>query len=129
MNQKNFETLLKHLLKNSLTSAKFEEVKPVVELFLYSDYLPTTVENLKPLEKKRLLFLVEKFRRYSCSSVTRRQQLKAFAEELNTDHPNPPLQVSEFVDPLAKKLGLDEDLNHLKSQVLTLQKRHYQLPI
>ena len=125
MNQKTFETALKHLLKNSLTSAKFEEVKPVVELFLYSDYLPTTVENLKPLEKKRLLFLVEKFRRYSCSSVTRRQQLKAFAEKLNTDQSNHPLQDSELVDPLAKKLGLDEDLNHLKSQLLTLQTRHY----
>lgn len=125
MNQKDFETLLKYLLKSSLRSAKFEDVKPVVELFLYSDYLPTTVENLKPLEKKRLLFLVEKFRRYSCSSITRRQQLKAFAEKLNTDHSNPPLQVSEFVDPLAKKLGLDEDLNHLKSQLLTLQTRHY----
>lgn len=125
MNQNDFENALHHLLSHSLKTSTFDEIKPVVELFLYSDYLPTTVENLKPLEKKRLLFLVEKFRRYSCSSVTRRQQLKAFAEKLNTDHSNPPLQVSEFVDPLAKKLGLDEDLNHLKSQLLTLQTRHY----
>ena len=34
-------------------------------------------------------------------------------------------QSKKFVDPLAKRVGLDEDLNHLKSQLLTLQTRHY----
>lgn len=125
MNQNDFENALHHLLSHSLKTSTFDEVKPVVELFLYGDYLPTAVENLNPMEKKRLLFLLEKFRRYSCSSVTRRQQLKTFAESINIAQSNQSLLASDLVDPLAKKLGLNEDLNHLKSQLLTLQTRHY----
>ncbi len=33
--------------------------------------------------------------------------------------------VRTLVDPLAKKYGLNEDLNHLKPQLLSLQTRHY----
>ncbi|NUG82562.1 hypothetical protein HUN33_21580, partial [Acinetobacter bereziniae] len=105
------------------SSATFTEVKPVAEALLYSNFLPTVTSNLNTLEKRRLVFLVEKFRRYSCSSVSRRQQLKSLADNLSLQ--TPPLKSNQLVDPLAQKLGLDEDLNHLKSQLLTLQTRHY----
>ncbi|BCX72221.1 hypothetical protein KTJ16_14120 [Acinetobacter bereziniae] len=123
MDQVEFEHALFKLLKQSLSSATFTEVKPVAEALLYSNFLPTVTSNLNTLEKRRLVFLVEKFRRYSCSSVSRRQQLKSLADNLSLQ--TPPLKSNQLVDPLAQKLGLDEDLNHLKSQLLTLQTRHY----
>jgi hypothetical protein len=128
MNQQEFEKSLKKLVRQPLTFAKFEDVKPVAELLLYSEYLPTTMNNLSRMEKRRLLFLVEKFRRYSCSTVSRRQQLKSFADRLSTDQLHHTSQTSQLVDPLAKKLGLNEDLNHLKPQLLSMQTRHYTYP-
>lgn len=127
MNQLEFEHALKALLKQPLNSATFEQVKPVAEALLYSELLPAVSSSLNPLEKRRLFFLLEKFRRYSCSSVSRRQQLKALSQALNVV-PLPNTQdTRRLVDPLAKRVGLNEDLNHLKPQLLTLQTRHYSL--
>lgn len=56
MNQQKFEQALNDLVTQPLNSAKFEEVKPVVESLLYSDLLPTTVNKLGLTEKRRLLF-------------------------------------------------------------------------
>ena len=128
MNQQEFETSLKKLVRQPLTFAKFEDVKPVAELLLYSEFLPTTMKNLSRMEKRRLLFLVEKFRRYSCSTVSRRQQLKSFADRLSANQLHYTSQTSQFIDPLAKRLGLNEDLNHLKPQLLSMQTRHYTYP-
>ena len=128
MNQQEFEKSLKKLVRQPLTFAKFEDVKPVAELLLYSEFLPTTMKNLSRMEKRRLLFLVEKFRRYSCSTVSRRQQLKSFADRLSVDQLHHTSQTSQFIDPLAKRLGLNEDLNHLKPQLLSMQTRHYIYP-
>ena len=128
MNQQEFETSLKKLVRQPLTFAKFEDVKPVAELLLYSEFLPTTMKNLSRMEKRRLLFLVEKFRRYSCSTVSRRQQLKSFADRLSANQLHYTSQTSQFIDPLAKRLGLNEDLNHLKPQLLSMQTRHYIYP-
>ena len=75
MNQVEFEHALNTLLKQPLSSATFSEVKPVAEALLYSELLPSITNNLSTLETRRLVFLLEKFRRYSCSSVSRRQQL------------------------------------------------------
>jgi len=66
MNQLEFEHALKALLKQPLNSATFEQVKPVAEALLYSELLPAVSSSLNPLEKRRLFFLLEKFRRYSC---------------------------------------------------------------
>ena len=127
MNQLEFEHALKALLKQPLNSATFEQVKPVAEALLYSELLPAVSSSLNPLEKRRLFFLLEKFRRYSCSTVSRRQQLKALSQALNVV-PLPNTQdTRRLVDPLAKRVGLNEDLNHLKPQLLTLQTRHYSL--
>ena len=128
MNQQEFEKSLKKLVRQPLTVAKFEDVKPVAELLLYSEFLPTTMKNLSRMEKRRLLFLVEKFRRYSCSTVSRRQQLKSFADRLSANQLHYTSQTSQFIDPLAKRLGLNEDLNHLKPQLLSMQTRHYIYP-
>lgn len=118
MNQYDFENALQHLLSHSLKTSTFDEVKPVAEALLYSDLLPQLNFAFKNIEKQRLVYLLEKFRRYSCSSVERRQQLKDFSTQLN---PIFPLNHSVLgVDPLAQKLGLNEDLNHLKSQLLSL---------
>lgn len=125
MDQVDFEHALKKLLKQPLTSATFAEVRPVAEALLYSEFLPSVTANLNPLEKRRLVFLLEKFRRYSCSSVYRRQQLKSFSQALNVQHAASVEDTRKLVDPLAKKFGLNEDLNHLKPQLLTLQTRHY----
>jgi hypothetical protein len=128
MNQLEFEKALKNLLKQSLTSATFEEVRPVAEALLYSEFLPSVTSNLNSLEKRRLVFLLEKFRRYSCSSVSRRQQLKSFSQAMKVTKPHYVTYNSRtLVDPLAKQVGLNEDLNHLKPQLLTLQTRHYSL--
>lgn len=128
MNQYEFEQALKMLLEQPLTSATFNEVKPVAEALLYSDFLPPVSNELNNLQKRRLVFLLEKFRRYSCSSVVRRQQLKSLSHAVNIDTQ---LYVrsnsKQLVDPLAKRVGLNEDLNHLKTQLLTLQTRHYSL--
>ena len=126
MNQQKFEQALNDLVTQPLNSAKFEEVKPVVESLLYSDLLPTTVNKLGLTEKRRLLFLLEKFRRYSCASVTRRLQLKTFAHHLSLEQPLTDSPIFNQVDPLARKIGLNEYLNHLKPQLLSLQTRHYQ---
>lgn len=123
MNQVEFEHALTTLLKQPLSSATFSEVKPVAEALLYSELLPSITNNLSTLETRRLVFLLEKFRRYSCSSVSRRQQLKSFSNDLSLQITH--LDSSHLVDPLAQRFGLDEDLNHLKSQLLTLQTRHY----
>lgn len=125
MDQADFENALKKLLKRPLTSATFAEVRPVAEALLYSEFLPSVTANLNPLEKRRLVFLLEKFRRYSCSSVYRRQQLKSFSQALNVQYSSSVEDTKKLVDPLAKKFGLNEDLNHLKPQLLTLQTRHY----
>lgn len=125
MDQVNFENALKKLLKHPLTSATFAEVRPVAEALLYSEFLPSVTANLNALEKRRLVFLLEKFRRYSCSSVYRRQQLKSFSQALNVQNTSRVEHTRKLVDPLAKKFGLNEDLNHLKPQLLTLQTRHY----
>ena len=77
---------------------------------------------------KDLVFLLEKFRRYSCSSVSRRQQLKSFSQAMNVNEfASVTYNSRKLVDPLAKRVGLNEDLNHLKPQLLTLQTRHYSL--
>ncbi|MGN0937022.1 MULTISPECIES: hypothetical protein [unclassified Acinetobacter] len=125
MDQVEFENALKKLLKQPLTSATFEEVRPVAEALLYSEFLPSVTLHLNRLEKRRLVFLLEKFRRYSCSSVSRRQQLKSFSQSMNVQHTYRVHDVRTLVDPLAKKYGLNEDLNHLKPQLLSLQTRHY----
>ncbi|WP_111860981.1 hypothetical protein [Acinetobacter sp. CFCC 10889] len=127
MNQHEFKTKLEQLLTHSLSSATFEEVKPVAEALLYSEFLPTAVSQLNALETRRLVFLLEKFSRYSCSSVFRRTQLKAYSTNLSERFsPSSLLQNTIATDPLAKKLGLDEDLNHLKPELLSLQTRHHQ---
>ena len=123
MNQVEFEHALNTLLKQPLSSATFSEVKPVAEALLYSELLPSITNNLSTLETRRLVFLLEKFRRYSCSKVSRRQQLKSFSDDLSLQSTH--LRTNHLLDPLAQKFGLDEDLNHLKSQLLTLQTRHY----
>lgn len=125
MDQVEFENALKKLLKQPLTSATFDEVRPVAEALLYSEFLPLTTKHLNNLEKRRLVFLLEKFRRYSCSSVDRRQQLKSFSQNMNVHQTTTVHNVRRLGDPLAKKYGLNEDLNHLKSQLLHLQTRHY----
>jgi hypothetical protein len=125
MNQSEFETALKELLTHSLSTAKFSEVKLVAEALLYSELLPNTVATLNTLEKRRLVFLLEKFRRYSCSTVSRRQQLRSFSNSLAVQ--STPSRSNQLIDPLARKVGLSEDLNHLKPQLLTLQTRHYHL--
>ena len=124
MRQSDFDDALKHLVQFPLNSSQFSDVQPVAEALLYSDYLPTRQLHLNQLEKRRLAFLFEKFRRYSCSSVTRRLQLKNYVADLKLDlthisYSNP------FLDPIAQKVGLNEDLNHLKSEMLILQTRHY----
>jgi hypothetical protein len=103
MNQVEFEHALNTLLKQPLSSATFSEVKPVAEALLYSELLPSITNNLSTLETRRLVFLLEKFRRYSCSSVSRRQQLKSFSDDLSlqTTH----LDSSHLVDPLAQRFG------------------------
>ena len=123
MNQVEFDHALNTLLKQPLSSATFSEVKPVAEALLYSELLPSITNNLSTLETRRLVFLLEKFRRYSCSSVSRRQQLKSFVDNLSLQ--TPPLNSNQLVDPLAQRFGLDEDLNHLKPQLLMLQTRNY----
>lgn len=127
MNQHEFEIALQQLLTHSLSSATFEEVKPVAEALLYSEFLPTAFSKLNALETRRLVFLLEKFSRYSCSSVFRRTQLKAYSTNLSERFTSSNILQNTFAtDPLAKKLGLDEDLNHLKPQLLSLQTRHHQ---
>lgn len=126
MNQLDFEHALMKLLAQPLTSATFHEVKPVAEGLLYSNFLPNVRNDLNNLQKRRLVFLLEKFRRYSCSSVLRRQELQYFSQTMKISVTvSITYQSKKFVDPLAKRVGLDEDLNHLKSQLLTLQTRHY----
>ena len=125
MDQVEFEHALRQLLKQPLTSATFEEVRPVVEALLYSEFLPDFSTHLNNLEKRRLVFLLEKFRRYSCSSVDRRQQLKSFSQAMNVQQVSTVDDTRRLVDPLAKKYGLNEDLNHLKPQLLSLQTRHF----
>ncbi|NHC02949.1 hypothetical protein G9F31_04075 [Acinetobacter sp. 187] len=125
MDQLEFENALKKLLKQPLTSATFEEVRPVAEALLYSEFLPSLTTHLNNLEKRRLVFLLEKFRRYSCSSVFRRQQLKSFSQSMKVEQTYRNHNVRRLVDPLAKQYGLNEDLNHLKPQLLSLQTRHY----
>lgn len=125
MDQEEFENALKNLLKQPLTSATFEEVRPVAEALLYSEFLPSLTTHLNNLEKRRLVFLLEKFRRYSCSSVLRRQQLKSFSQSMNVEQTYRDYNVRRLVDPLARQYGLNEDLNHLKPQLLSLQTRHY----
>ena len=126
MNQLDFEHALMKLLAQPLTSATFNEVRPVAEGLLYSNFLPNVKNDLNNLQKQRLVFLLEKFRRYSCSSVLRRQQLQYFSQTMKISVTvSMTYQSKKFVDPLAKRVGLDEDLNHLKPQLLTLQTRHY----
>ncbi|QNX34122.1 hypothetical protein [Acinetobacter seifertii] len=126
MQQLDFDQALQRLVKLPLNSSQFSDVLPVAEALLYSNFLPTSQLYLNHLEKRRLVFLFEKFRRYSCSSVTRRLQLKNYVMSLNLD-----LKISNhsnhFIDPVAQKLGLNEDLNHLKSELLALQTRHYKV--
>lgn len=125
MRQSEFDQALKHLVQVPLNTVRFQEVKPVAEALMYSDHLPTNHFYLNNLEKRRVAYLFEKFRRYSCSSVNRRLELKNFVNRLQLENS---LQESsnQFIDPLAKKLGLREDLNHLKAELLSLQTRHYQ---
>ncbi|WP_104487688.1 hypothetical protein [Acinetobacter indicus] len=104
MNQLEFEHALKALLKQPLNSATFEQVKPVAEALLYSELLPAVSSSLNPLEKRRLFFLLEKFRRYSCSSVSRRQQLKALSQALNVAPLPSTHDTRRLVDPLAKRV-------------------------
>lgn len=125
MDQVEFENALRQLLKQPLNVATFDEVRPVAEALLYSDFLPPFTSHLNNLEKRRLVFLLEKFRRYSCSSVLRRQQLKSFSQSMNVEQTYRDHNVRRLVDPLAKQYGLNEDLNHLKPQLLSLQTRHY----
>lgn len=128
MNQPEFEKALRRLLEQPLTSATFNEVRPVAEALLYSEFLPAVTHDLNSLQKRRLVFLLEKFRRYSCSSVSRRQQLKSFSQAMNVNEfASVTYNSRKLVDPLAKRVGLNEDLNHLKPQLLTLQTRHYPL--
>ncbi|MCT8088629.1 hypothetical protein H0920_00775 [Acinetobacter sp. C_4_1] len=128
MNQPEFEKALRRLLEQPLTSATFNEVRPVAEALLYSEFLPAVTHDLNSLQKRRLVFLLEKFRRYSCSSVSRRQQLKSFSQAMNVNEfASVTYNSRKLVDPLAKRVGLNEDLNHLKPQLLTLQTRHYSL--
>lgn len=128
MNQPEFEKALRRLLEQPLTSATFNEVRPVAEALLYLEFLPAVTHDLNSLQKRRLVFLLEKFRRYSCSSVSRRQQLKSFSQAMNVNEfASVTYNSRKLVDPLAKRVGLNEDLNHLKPQLLTLQTRHYSL--
>lgn len=125
MDQFTFEKALKQLLEQPLSSATFNQVKPIAEALLYSELLPSVTTHLNTLEKRRLVFLLEKFRRYSCSSTSRRQQLKSFADHLHLVLQPSDVSSNHLIDPLAQRVGLGEDLNHLKSQILMLQTRHY----
>ena len=125
MRQSEFDQALKHLVRLPLNTAKFQQVKPVAEALMYSNYLPKNHFYLNNVERRRVAYLFEKFRRYSCSTTNRRLELKNFVSRLQLEHS---LQSSsnQFLDPLARNLGLAEDLNHLKAELLSLQTRHYQ---
>jgi hypothetical protein len=81
-----------------------------------------------PLRKRRLLYLLDRLRRYPCLDDRRAGELQQFVRKWETQLVNakPWRQSANHTkDKLAKQWGVDEDASRLFSSVLDYQTRHY----
>lgn len=87
--------------------------------------------NLPPVRKRRLLYLVDRLRRFPCLTKEHASELKSFvyrweslANSVNSKVANRAAKKNRY-DKLAVNWGLEEDVSCLMSKVLEFQTRHY----
>lgn len=133
-----FSTVLSHVVDDRFENASAKDFELVAKTLWYSeenlvDVLEFTMENRLQNEsqQRRLLYMVERFRRFGCVTPEKKKSLKGFVDKWAhlQPHDHDP-QAKKMVeahrlDELALNWGLTDDLSSKLQDVLHFQTRHY----
>lgn len=133
-----FAERLTHVVDDSFSAAPAQDFEDVAKTLWYSeenlvDVLNFTMEHRlnDDEQKRRLLYMVERFRRFGCVTHEKKKALRDFVQQW--DHLKPHhfdddskrLVESHRLEELAFSWGLKEDLSSRLQDVLHFQTRHY----
>lgn len=133
-----FSSCLSNVVRTSFAAASAEDFEGVAKTLWYSeenlvDVLNFTMEHRlnDDDQKRRLLYTVERFRRFGCVTHEKKNALRDFVQQW--DHLKPHhfdenakrLVENHRLEVLAFSFGLKEDLSSRLQDVLHFQTRHY----
>ncbi len=132
-------TLLKRVASHPFDKADPDVVAELAKALWYDSAAPgqvrqvVQVELTRPLHKRRALYALDVFRRFSCVTDEQYRELDQLVAQLRSQAPSPTTPkyrkrgVSRLVtrDSLAQSWGLREDLSAQLPSTLKYQTRHY----
>ncbi|MBI6882367.1 hypothetical protein [Pseudomonas putida] len=136
--ESSFAAQISRVVASSFSNASEQDFKEVVKTIWYSE--ENLVETLSFVishrlegddQKRRLLYMVERFRRFGCVTQNKKKALRDFVQEwshLQPDHVDARsmrLVEDHRLEEMACSWGLNEDLSARLQEVLRFQTRHY----
>lgn len=136
------ETKLHHVVVAATKGSLERLTKDAASQFAYAfwyenDAMCESVEKrlntpgLAPVRKRRLMYLVDRLRRFPCLTPEQASKMKDFVSRWSNLSQDVRPQVSRRAatanpyDKLAATWGLEEDVSHVMNMVLELQTRHF----